>query len=264
MRAPDVPYVPTPEDVVSEMLRLAAVTTQDVVYDLGSGDGRIVIAAARDFGARGVGLEIDPLLVEASRKNASVAGVSHRVEFVHADLFQADLRRATVVTFYLLPSVAEALRPKLLRELAPGTRVVSHNYGMGDWEPLKSVQVDERHVVHLWVVEEKTSGFFPLPMGEGQGEGRTGAAAPKDKVGGGKIPPHPALSRRERGKLEKENQSQSKKHAVNREGVDAARRDEADHPADRRVSDRAGHSGPREVFREVGAREKGRACLAPG
>lgn len=151
------------------MLRLAAVTKQDVVYDLGSGDGRIVIAAARDFGARGVGLEIDPLLVQESRKNASVAGVGHRVEFVHADLFQADLRRATVVTFYLLPSVAEALRPKLLRELAPGTRVVSHNYGMGDWEPLKSVHVDERHIVHLWVVPEKGIRVLPSPHGRGSG-----------------------------------------------------------------------------------------------
>jgi len=154
-RAPDVPYVPTPEDVVTEMLRLAAVTTQDIVYDLGSGDARIVIAAARDFGPRGVGLEIDPLLVEESRKNASVAGVGHLVEFVHADLFRTDIRRATVVAFYLLPSVAEALRPKLLRELAPGTRIVSHNYGMGDWEPREAVRVDERHVVHLWVVPER-------------------------------------------------------------------------------------------------------------
>lgn len=151
-RAPDVPYVASSEEVVTEMLRLAAVTKQDVVYDLGSGDGRVVIAAARDFGARAVGLEIDPLLVEESRRNAGAAGVSHLVQIVHADLFRTDLRPATVVTFYLLPSVALALRPKLLRELAPGTRVVSHNYGMGNWKPERSVLVEERHVVHLWVV----------------------------------------------------------------------------------------------------------------
>lgn len=157
-RAPDVPYVPTPEDVVSEMLRVAVVTQKDVVYDLGSGDGRVVIAAARDFGARGVGLEIDRHLVAESQNNAREAGVAHLVEIVHADLFRTDLSPATVVTFYLLPSVAEALRPKLLRELAPGTRVVSHNYGMGDWEPRQSVRVDERHVVHLWVVPEKVVG----------------------------------------------------------------------------------------------------------
>lgn len=154
-RAPDVPYVASSEEVVTEMLRLAAVTKQDVVYDLGSGDGRVVIAAARDFGARAVGLEIDPLLVEESRRNAGAAGVSHLVQIVHADLFRTDLRPATVVTFYLLPSVALALRPKLLRELAPGTRVVSHNYCMGNWVPDRSVRVEERHVVHLWVVPEK-------------------------------------------------------------------------------------------------------------
>jgi ribosomal protein L11 methylase PrmA len=151
-----VPYVPTPDEAVFAMLRLAAVTNRDVVYDLGSGDGRIVIAAARDFGARGVGLEIDRVLVEKSRKNASAAGVDHRVEFVHADLFRTDISRATVVTFYLLPSVAEALRPKLLRELAPGTRIVSHNYGMGDWQPRQTVRVDDRHVVHLWIVPQKS------------------------------------------------------------------------------------------------------------
>src|SRR5919109_1152283 len=131
--ARDVPYVPTPERVVDKMLELAKVGPQDVVYDLGSGDGRIVIAAARKHGARGVGIDIDPQRIKEGRDNARRAGVADRVEFREGDLFKADIGDATVVTLYLMSSVNLRLRPKLLNELKPGTRVVSHAFGMGDW-----------------------------------------------------------------------------------------------------------------------------------
>ncbi len=126
----DAPYVVTPNEVVIEILKIAGVTKDDVVYDLGSGDGRLVIAAAKQFGARGVGVEIDPRLIQESNENARLAGVSDRVKFVQQDLFQTDLSEATVVTLYLLPEVNLRLRPKLLRELKPGTRLVSHQFGL--------------------------------------------------------------------------------------------------------------------------------------
>ena len=151
----DVGDVRTPLVVVNEMLRLASVTADDVVYDLGSGDGWIVIAAARDRGARGVGLEIDPALVRASTERARRLGLSERVSFRQQDLFQADLAPATVVTLYLSPELNRRLRPKLLSELRPGARVVSHNFDMGDWQPLRTLQVssDEgSHTLYLWVV----------------------------------------------------------------------------------------------------------------
>ncbi|MGH7305875.1 MAG: SAM-dependent methyltransferase, partial [Candidatus Rokuibacteriota bacterium] len=137
----EVPYVQTPTDVVTEMLRLAKVNAGDVVYDLGSGDGRIVIAAARDFGARGVGIEIDPGLVELSRERAQRAGVADRVTFRSDDLFEADLSDATVVTLYLSYRMNQQLRPKLMRELRPGSRIVSHDYDMGDWLPAQTVRI---------------------------------------------------------------------------------------------------------------------------
>ncbi len=149
--APEVPYVPTREDVLEEMLRLAQVTKEDVVYDLGCGDGRIVIAAAKQFGARGVGIDIDPERVEESKANAQKAGVADRVKFLQQDLFDAGLKEATVVMLYLLPNVNLQLRPKLLKELRPGTRVLSHNYDMGDWKPQKEVSVGD-HRVYYWVV----------------------------------------------------------------------------------------------------------------
>ena len=149
---PDVIYVPTPMPVVEGMLKLAKVTRTDVVYDLGSGDGRIVIAAARQFGARGVGIELDPALVKQARANAAAAGVADRVRFVTQDLFQTDLRPATVVTLYLLQSLNERLRPKLVRELRPGARVVSHVFNMGpEWPATETVTV-ERSRIFLWTL----------------------------------------------------------------------------------------------------------------
>ncbi len=148
---PYVPFVPTPEGVVVEMLEIAHVGPHDVVYDLGSGDGRIVIAAASRFGARGVGIEIDPNRVREARQYADQAGVSDRVNFVEGDFFAADLSEATVVTLYLLPDVNRLLVPKLLAELRPGTRIVSHNYDLGDWPPEKTVGVT-RGTVYYWVV----------------------------------------------------------------------------------------------------------------
>jgi SAM-dependent methyltransferase len=134
-REPDVEFVATPEAAVREMLRLAKVTKDDVVYDLGCGDGRIVIMAAKEFGARGVGVDIDPYRITESNENALRAGVSNRVKFLEQDLFEADLREATVVTLFLLSELNLRLRPKLLRELKPGTRIVSHDFDMGDWKP---------------------------------------------------------------------------------------------------------------------------------
>ncbi|MBW4495342.1 MAG: class I SAM-dependent methyltransferase [Oscillatoria princeps RMCB-10] len=153
----DVPYVPTPDAVVGEMLKLALVTGDDVLYDLGSGDGRIVIAAAQKFGTRGVGIEINPRLVQKSRENAEKAGVADRVKFLQQNLFEADLSEATVVTLYLLPDLNLKLRPKLLKQLKPGTRIVSHNFDMGDWKPERAVRVRDpanQHFLFYWVVPE--------------------------------------------------------------------------------------------------------------
>jgi SAM-dependent methyltransferase len=156
----DVPYVQTPTDVVTEMLRLATVGPNDVVYDLGSGDGRLVIAAARDFGARGVGIEIDPSLIALSTESARRAGVADRVTFRTDDFFEADLSDATVVTLYLSRSINQRLRPKLLRELRPGARIVSHNFDMGDdWMPRETKQVlsrDRLVTIFLWVIPPKS------------------------------------------------------------------------------------------------------------
>ncbi len=151
----EVPYVVTPPQVVDAMLRLAGVGRDDVVYDLGSGDGRIVIAAARDFGARGVGIEIDPRLVAQSTRAAARAGLAERVRFVQQDLFETDLRPATVVTLYLTRELNLRLRPKLLRELRPGARVVSHHFDMGDWPSDRqlSLEVDRSsYMIYLWVI----------------------------------------------------------------------------------------------------------------
>jgi SAM-dependent methyltransferase len=152
---PYVRYEPTPPEVVDAMLELARVGDRDIVYDLGSGDGRIVIAAARK-GARAVGIEHDPGLVERARRDAKAAGLGERTRFVQQDLFHADIRSATVVMLYLLPEVNLALRPKLLRDLAPGTRVVSHSHDMGDWLPEQTREVTARdgkvHRIHLWTL----------------------------------------------------------------------------------------------------------------
>jgi SAM-dependent methyltransferase len=149
------PFIPSPPSTVDEMLRLAAVGPGDVVYDLGAGDGRVVIAAATKFGARGVGVEIDKQLVVQARRNAQRAGVADRVRFLEQDLFATDLREATVVALYLSPNLNEKLRPALLA-LAPGTRVVSHSSGMGDWRPDRKTSI--RKDVLLWIVPARVAG----------------------------------------------------------------------------------------------------------
>ena len=136
-RQPDVPYVPTTEEAVRAMLKLADVKKADIVYDLGCGDGRIVIAAAKTYGARGVGIDIDPDRIQEARENAKKAGVENLVRFEENDLFQANFHEATVVTLFLLPSINLKLRPKLLQNLKPGTRVVSNTFDMGTWRPEK-------------------------------------------------------------------------------------------------------------------------------
>jgi ribosomal protein L11 methylase PrmA len=152
----DVPYVPTREEVVAGMLSLAGVKKGDVIYDLGCGDGRIVITAAQKFGTRGVGIDIDPVRIKEAQDNAQKAGVTDRVKFIEQDLFDAKIADATVVTLYLLPSVNLKLRPKLLRDLKPGTRIVSHSFDMGDWKPEKEVNVDGERI-YFWTVPTKTA-----------------------------------------------------------------------------------------------------------
>jgi SAM-dependent methyltransferase len=153
-RGPDVVYVPTPERVVDEMLRMAKVGKQDVLYDLGSGDGRIPIRAAQQFGIRAVGIDIDPERIAEARQNAKEAKVTHLVEFREEDLFESDFSEATVVTLYLLPELNVRLRPRLWAELPPGTRIVSHAFDMGDWKPLEEKEVDGSDIF-LWIVPER-------------------------------------------------------------------------------------------------------------
>jgi precorrin-6B methylase 2 len=160
----DVPYVPTTEEAVRAMLKLADVKQADIVYDLGCGDGRIVIAAAKTYGARGVGIDIDPDRIREAKENAKKAGVENLVRFEENDLFQANFREATVVTLFLLPSINLKLRPKLLNELKPGTRVVSNTFDMGDWRPAKEQSLpgaydDEAaylsHKFFLWTIPRR-------------------------------------------------------------------------------------------------------------
>jgi len=147
----NTPYVASQPRIVDAMLELANVTGSDTVYDLGCGDGRIVIAAAQEYGARGVGIDINPARIEEARANARDAGVDDRISFETNDLFDADIHSATVVALYLLPDVNLRLRPRLLRELKPGTRVVSHGFDMGDWKPDKELVVEGEHV-YLWTI----------------------------------------------------------------------------------------------------------------
>lgn len=142
-RTPDVPYVPTTEKAVQEMLKLANVKKSDVLYDLGCGDGRIVITAAKLFGTRGVGIDINPERIKEARENAKREGVENLVRFEENDLFVADIKPASVVTLFLLSSVNLKLRPRLLEELRPGTRVVSNTFDMGDWKPEKEAFVGD-------------------------------------------------------------------------------------------------------------------------
>jgi SAM-dependent methyltransferase len=160
----DVPYVPTSEEAVKAMLKLADVKKSDVVYDLGCGDGRIVIAAAKEYGAHGVGVDINPERIQEGEANAKKAGVENLVRFEENDLFKADIHEATVVTLFLLNSVNLKLRPKLLKDLKPGTRIVSNTFDMGDWKPDKELALPDdsdgddfglSHKFFLWIVPER-------------------------------------------------------------------------------------------------------------
>jgi SAM-dependent methyltransferase len=155
VRAPDVHYEPTAPDVVEVMLRLANVKAGEVVYDLGCGDGRIVITAVREFGARGVCVDIDPQRIAESQENAHAAGVTENIRFLNQDLFVTDVSEAAVVMLFLSPALNLKTRPKLLRELKPGTRIVSHWHDMGDWKPQKTVRVQSsgrERSVYLWTI----------------------------------------------------------------------------------------------------------------
>jgi SAM-dependent methyltransferase len=154
----DAPYVPTARSVVNKMLEVADISSDDVVYDLGSGDGRIPVAAAKNYGARAVGIEIDSALVTRSRANAREAGVADKVTFRQQDFFEADVSDATVVMLYLWPEVNIKLRPKLLRELDPGDRIVSHDFRIGDWEPDRKVEAGRGNTgwetIYIWIIPE--------------------------------------------------------------------------------------------------------------
>jgi precorrin-6B methylase 2 len=159
-RKPDIGYIPTEPDLVNAALALACVTAQDIVYDLGSGDGRIAIAAAVQYGARAIGIDIDSERIRQANENARKAGISHRVEFRHQDLYHSDFREATVVFLYLLPHLNLKLRPQLLAQLKPGTRIVSHDFDMGDWQPkqIQKIVAPEEATLYYWVIPEH---FFP-------------------------------------------------------------------------------------------------------
>lgn len=155
----DVPYEPTSYGIAEEMLNMAGVTSKDLIYDLGCGDGRIVIMAARERGARGVGVDLDPERIRESRANARAAGVTHLASFFEQNLFDTDIRKATVVMLYLYPEVNLKLRPKLLRELKPGTRIVSHSHTMGDWADDATKKV-EGHDLHFFFVPANVTGTW--------------------------------------------------------------------------------------------------------
>jgi Methyltransferase domain len=172
----EVPFVPTPQSVVEAMLKLAQVRPGDFVIDLGSGDGRIVITAARQFDAEGLGVEYDPSLLARATKAAAEAGVADRVSFIKQDLFDTDLSQATVLTLYLLPEANLTLRPRILEQLRAGARVVSHDWDMGDWEPDAKVEVDapdkevgahKSSTVYLWIVPAKVEGTWRSRLGAG-------------------------------------------------------------------------------------------------
>ena len=150
-QTPDVIFVPTPQDVVEDMLRLADVKKGDVLYDLGSGDGRIAITAARKYGIRATGIDIDPDRIREANENAKKAGVTNLVQFRNENLFTADFKDATVITLYLLPDLNVKLRPKLWDELKPGTRIVSHQFEMGTWKPEKRLESNGR-TIYFWTV----------------------------------------------------------------------------------------------------------------
>lgn len=160
----EVPYVPTPTEVVEAMLKLGGAKAGDLVMDLGCGDGRIVVMAAQKFGARGVGVDINPERIKDAEANAKQAGVTDKVKFIENNLFNADLTGATLVTLYLLPDVNLRLRPKLLRELPVGTRIVSHSFDMGDWKADKMIEIGWRKV-YLWTITDEAKKQFGEPAG---------------------------------------------------------------------------------------------------
>jgi SAM-dependent methyltransferase len=167
-RAPDVHFVPTDVAMVRAMLRVAKVGKQDLVYDLGCGDGRIVITAVKQYAARGVCVDIDPARIAESKRNADTAGVAGRIRFYEGDLFQMDLRDATVVTLYLLPALNVRLRPKLFQELRPGSRVVSNSFDMGDWKPDTTLQVQPAsqffNFAYFWVIPADVAGRWDVSL----------------------------------------------------------------------------------------------------
>ena len=170
----DVPYEPTSYEIAEEMLRMAGVKKDDLVYDLGCGDGRIVIMAAKERGARGIGVDLDPQRIKESVVNAKKAGVTNKVRFLNQDLFKTDFRDATVMMLYLWPEVNLKLRPKLLSELKPGTRVVSHSHTMGDWNPDAKSQVSN-HNLYFWVIPSNVTGTWTwiMPSEDGRAHDAT-------------------------------------------------------------------------------------------
>lgn len=169
LRAPDVVFVPTPQDVVDAMLKVAKVRKGDVLYDLGSGDGRIPITAAQKHGiTRGVGIDINPERIREANENLAKAGVGDRVRFINADLFETNLSEATVITLYLLPSLNLKLLPKLLKELKPGTRIVSHAFDMGSWKPEQTLSVDGRSV-YFWTIPAPGTASYKAAVAAADG-----------------------------------------------------------------------------------------------
>lgn len=165
----DVPYVPTPQQVVEAMLKLGNVQPGDVVFDLGCGDGRIVVTAAEKFSATGTGIDLNPKRIAEANENARKAGVTDKVHFLEQNLFESDVSKATLVTLYLLPEVNLKLRPRLLRQLKVGARIVSHSFDMGEWQPDKTVDADGR-ILYLWTVTEQAkSEFGAKPESEAAG-----------------------------------------------------------------------------------------------
>jgi len=175
-----LPYVPTPQIVVDEMLKMAGVTEKDLVIDLGSGDGRMIITAARNFKANGVGVDIDPKLVELATRNARNEAVGDRAKFIEQDMFKADISKASVITLYVLPDFMEKLRPKLLRELKPGARIVAHDYYMSEWHPDRFAELNvpekkaangtEKAYLYLWTVPAIVQGDWRMNWDFGDGK----------------------------------------------------------------------------------------------
>jgi SAM-dependent methyltransferase len=168
-RIPDVHYEPTPQLIVEELLKMAEVNQNDILYDLGCGDGRFVITAAKKYGARGVGIDIDPQRIKESVQNAYISGVTDKVKFIEGDLFDMDIREATLVSLFLLPELNLQLRPKLLKDLKPGSRVVSHEFDMDDWQPDKMGRMG-RNKYYFWVVPTDVAGQWSWSLSSARGE----------------------------------------------------------------------------------------------